>query len=83
MDPTGGREPNLQDPDEALIHRILRGDEVALGILYDRYGGRVFSVAKRILQIAEPRRKSFRTSSISSGATPRTSIPSAGHWEAG
>lgn len=50
MDPTSGREPNLQDSDEALIRRILRGEEVALGILYDRYGGRVYSVANRILQ---------------------------------
>jgi RNA polymerase sigma-70 factor (ECF subfamily) len=47
-----GHEPDRQDSDEGLIRRILYGDEVALGLLYDRYGGRVYSVAKRILQDA-------------------------------
>ena len=47
-----GREPDFQDSDEGLIRRILNGDEVALGLLYDRYGGRVYSVAKHILQDA-------------------------------
>jgi RNA polymerase sigma-70 factor (ECF subfamily) len=32
------------------MRRILSGDEGALGLLYDRYGARVYSVAKRILQ---------------------------------
>jgi RNA polymerase sigma-70 factor (ECF subfamily) len=32
------------------MRRILSGDEMALGLLYDRYGTRVYSVAKRILQ---------------------------------
>lgn len=52
MDPTRGHEPDRRDSDEALIRRILGGDEVALGVLYDRYGGRVYSVANRILQDA-------------------------------
>jgi RNA polymerase sigma-70 factor (ECF subfamily) len=52
VDPTRGHEPDLRDSDEALIRRMLGGDEVALGVLYDRYGGRVYSVANRILQDA-------------------------------
>ena len=50
MEPMTGQEPDRRDSDEHLIRRILHGDEVALGLLYDRYGGRVYSVAKRILQ---------------------------------
>jgi len=50
VDPITGREPDRRDSDEDLIRRILSGDEVALGVLYDRYGGRVYSLAKRILQ---------------------------------
>lgn len=45
-----GHEPVRRESDEGLIRRIVTGDEVALGVLYDRYGGRVYSVAKRILQ---------------------------------
>jgi RNA polymerase sigma-70 factor (ECF subfamily) len=45
-----GHEPNRADSDEGLIRRILIGDEVALGLLYDRYGGRVYSLAKYLLQ---------------------------------
>ncbi len=45
-----GHEPVRRESDEGLIRRILSGDEVAVGVLYDRYGGRVYSVAKRILQ---------------------------------
>ncbi len=50
MEPMTGQDPDRRDSDEHLIRRILHGDEVALGLLYDRYGGRVYSVAKRILQ---------------------------------
>ena len=35
--------------DLALIRRIVDRDEAALGALYDRYGGLVFSVASRVL----------------------------------
>lgn len=49
MDPISGHEPDGRDSDEGLIRRIANGDEVALGVLYDRYGGLVYSVAKRIL----------------------------------
>jgi RNA polymerase sigma-70 factor (ECF subfamily) len=45
-----GHERDRADSDEALIRRILSGDETALGLLYDRYGGRVYSVAKYLLQ---------------------------------
>jgi RNA polymerase sigma-70 factor (ECF subfamily) len=44
-----GHEPDRRDSDEGLVRRILSGDEVALGLLYERYGGRVYSVARRIL----------------------------------
>jgi len=47
-----GHEPDRQESDEGLIRRILNGDEAALALLYDRYGGRVYSVAKHILQDA-------------------------------
>jgi RNA polymerase sigma-70 factor (ECF subfamily) len=50
VDPNTGHKPDRRDSDENLIRRILSGDEVALGVLYDRYGGRVYSVSKRILQ---------------------------------
>ena len=49
MDPIGGHEPESRDSDEGLIRRIENGDESALGVLYDRYGGLVYSVAKHIL----------------------------------
>jgi len=47
-----GHEPDRRESDEALIRRIVRGEEAALGLLYDRYGGKVYSVAKHILQDA-------------------------------
>ena len=52
MEPTAGHQPERPDSDEALIHRIVRGDEAALGLLYDRYGGRVYSLANCILKDA-------------------------------
>ncbi|MGO8817579.1 MAG: sigma factor [Terriglobia bacterium] len=45
-----GHDPVRRDSDEGLIRRILSGEEAALGVLYDRYGGRVYAVAKRIPQ---------------------------------
>ena len=39
-----------RDSDAALIGRILGGDEIALGVLYDRYGALVFSVSQRIFR---------------------------------
>jgi len=50
VEPLTGHEPVRRESDEGLIPHILSGDEVGLGVLYDRYGGRVYSVAKRILQ---------------------------------
>jgi RNA polymerase sigma-70 factor, ECF subfamily len=50
VEPMTGHDPVRRDSDEGLIRRILSGEEAALGVLYDRYGGRVYSVAKRILQ---------------------------------
>jgi RNA polymerase sigma-70 factor (ECF subfamily) len=47
-----GPKPDRRDSDEDLIRRIVSGDEGALGNLYDRYGGLVYSVANRILQDA-------------------------------
>jgi RNA polymerase sigma-70 factor (ECF subfamily) len=47
-----GHKPDRRETDEDLIRRILSGDELALGLLYDRYGGRVYSVANYILQDA-------------------------------
>jgi RNA polymerase sigma-70 factor (ECF subfamily) len=45
--------PPQNDPahldDEALIQAIARGQSAALGVLYDRYGRLVFSLAYRIL----------------------------------
>jgi RNA polymerase sigma-70 factor, ECF subfamily len=41
-----------RESDESLVGRLQRGEEAALGALYDRYGGRVYSVAKHILQDA-------------------------------
>ena len=49
MAPTPGQRPDRRDSDEGLIRRIVDGDESALGILYDRYGGLVYSVAKHVL----------------------------------
>ena len=45
-----GQEPDRRVSDEGLIRQVLNGDEVALGLLYERYGGRVYSVARHILQ---------------------------------
>ena len=49
MAPTPGQRTDRRDTDEGLIRRIVDGDESALGILYDRYGGLVYSVAKHVL----------------------------------
>lgn len=35
--------------DIELVHRVERGDETAMSVLYDRYGGRVFALANRVL----------------------------------
>ena len=51
-DPMICHEVNRRASDEDLISRILRGDEVALGDVYDRYGGLLYSVAKHILRDA-------------------------------
>jgi RNA polymerase sigma-70 factor (ECF subfamily) len=45
-----GQQQARRDADEALMRRIQNGDETALGTLYDRYGGLVYSVANRILR---------------------------------
>jgi len=39
--------------DLALVRRIVDGEEAALGSLYDRYGGLVYSVALRVLRDAQ------------------------------
>ena len=50
MEPSAGQIPDRRDSDEGLIRRIVEGEESALGILYDRYGGLVYSVAKHVLR---------------------------------
>jgi len=50
VEPTIRPEQASRDTDASLIRRILNGDEVALGLLYDRYGGLVYSVSLRILR---------------------------------
>ncbi len=47
---TTRKEPEPQGSDQALIRRVLAGDEAALAVLYDRYAGVVYSVASRILR---------------------------------
>lgn len=42
------------DDDTVLVARIARGDPVALGTLYDRYGRTVFGVLYRLLGAPEP-----------------------------
>ena len=49
MASTPGHRPDARESDDGLIRRIVGGDESALGILYDRYGGLVYSVAKHVL----------------------------------
>jgi RNA polymerase sigma-70 factor (ECF subfamily) len=49
-----GRSAVLEDA--ALLARVAKGDEAALEVLYQRYGGACFSLARRILddvQLAE------------------------------
>jgi len=43
------QERDRRDSDETLMRRVLGGDESALGILYKRYGGLVYSVSLNIL----------------------------------
>jgi hypothetical protein len=50
VEPITGQQQARRDVDEALMRRILTGDETALGTLYDRDGGLVYSAAKRILR---------------------------------
>jgi RNA polymerase sigma-70 factor, ECF subfamily len=50
VEPITGQQQARRDADDALMRRILNGDETALGTLYDRYSGLVYSVANRILR---------------------------------
>jgi RNA polymerase sigma-70 factor, ECF subfamily len=50
VEPITGQQQARRNADEALMRRILDGDEAALGALYDRYGSLVYSVANRILR---------------------------------
>jgi RNA polymerase sigma factor (sigma-70 family) len=44
-----GRPARAHDPaDDALVRRIVDGDQSALGALYDRYGRPAYSLARRI-----------------------------------
>jgi RNA polymerase sigma factor (sigma-70 family) len=44
-----GANSRRQDPpDEALVRRVVGGDQQALGELYDRYGRPAYSLARRI-----------------------------------
>jgi RNA polymerase sigma-70 factor (ECF subfamily) len=43
----------VQAADVALVRRVTEGDESALGALYDRYAGLVYSVALRVLRDAQ------------------------------
>jgi RNA polymerase sigma-70 factor (ECF subfamily) len=47
-----GPKRGLRDSDEDLLTRIVSGDEVALGDVYDRYRGLLRSVSRHILQDA-------------------------------
>ena len=50
-DPPGtpsGRGRGQDPPDEHIVRRIVEGDSSALGALYDRYGRRAYSLARRI-----------------------------------
>lgn len=38
----------VDDDDQTLLRRIAEGDAEALGLLYDRYGRQIFSIALRI-----------------------------------
>ena len=49
MPPTTFRDAEPEDTDVVLVRRMADGDEMALALLYDRYSGLVFSVAKRVL----------------------------------
>lgn len=54
-DPVTNRQKRAESLalDLALVRRIVDGDEAALGSLYDRYGGLVYSVALRVLRDAQ------------------------------
>lgn len=54
-DPVTNRQKRAESQalDLALVRRIVDGDEAALGSLYDRYGGLVYSVALRVLRDAQ------------------------------
>lgn len=47
--PAIGNGSEIEITDLALIRRVVGGDETALAVLYSRYAGMVYSVAKRIL----------------------------------
>ncbi len=47
VNPFSGAGPDLQD-DESLIRLITEGQSAALGVLYDRYGRLVFSLAFQV-----------------------------------
>ena len=47
--PATRQELERHATDESLIQRVVKGDQQALSILYDRYSGIVYSVVRRIL----------------------------------
>jgi RNA polymerase sigma-70 factor (ECF subfamily) len=51
-EPATGPEPDHRDSDEDLLRRIGSGDQAALGDLYGRYSGLVYSVTRHILKDA-------------------------------
>jgi RNA polymerase sigma-70 factor (ECF subfamily) len=41
--------PMEKETDEAILHRVGRGDEAAMAVLYDRFAPSLFAIARRIL----------------------------------
>jgi hypothetical protein len=66
------------EEDARLWQRVVDGDRAALGLLYDRYGGLMLALARRIMGDAGSRRISSTTSSWRPGARPPTSMPARG-----
>jgi RNA polymerase sigma-70 factor (ECF subfamily) len=49
-----------QENDEAIMARVARGDEAAFGLLYDRFSGPLYGLARRILNDEQEAREALQ-----------------------